>query len=140
MVHTFFERLIEAYIPRIDKYLETVGEYIDIIQVNDDLGTQNGLLVSKDIYREMIKPYHKKLWQYIRQKSGKYILLHSCGSIYDLIPDLIEIGVDAINPVQVSAKNMDSKKLKSEFGKDITFWGGGCDTQEILTMWQSRRC
>jgi uroporphyrinogen decarboxylase len=132
MVHRFFEKQVEAYIPRIDKYLEAVGDCIDIIEVNDDLGTQSNLQFSTALYREMIKPYHKKLWQYIKQKSGKYILLHSCGSIYELIPDLIEIGVDAINPVQVSAKNMDSKKLKKEFGKDITFWGGGCDTQNIL--------
>ena len=80
----------------------------------------------------MVKPYHKKLWQYINQKSKRYILLHSCGSIYEFIPDLIEIGVDTINPVQVSAKDMDTKKLKTEFGKDITFWGGGCDTQKVL--------
>jgi len=80
----------------------------------------------------MLKPYQKRLWQYIKQKSNKHILFHSCGSIYELIPDLIEIGVDAINPVQVSAKNMDTRKLKMEFGKNITFWGGGCDTQEIL--------
>lgn len=132
MVHRFFERLIEAYIPRIDKYFEAVGDNVDIVQVNDDLGTQNGPQFGREIYQEMLKPYHKKLWQYIKQKSKKYILLHSCGSIYELIPDLVEIGVDAINPVQVSAKNMDSKKLKTEFGKDITFWGGGCDTQKVL--------
>ncbi len=132
MAHRFLEKQVEAYIPRIDKYLEAVGNYIDVIQVNDDLGTQNGLQLSKELYVEMLKPYHKKLWRHIKQKSKKHILLHSCGSIYELIPDLIEMGIDAINPVQVSAKNMDSKKLKTEFGKDITFWGGGCDTQKIL--------
>jgi len=132
MAHRFLEKQVEAYIPRIDKYLEAVGNYIDVVQVNDDLGTQNGLQLSRELYIEMLKPYHKKLWQYIKQKSKKHILLHSCGSIYELIPDLIEMGVDAINPVQVSAKNMDSKKLKTEFGKDITFWGGGCDTQKVL--------
>ena len=81
----------------------------------------------------MIKPYHKQLWQYIKEKSQKPILFHSCGSIYELIPDLIEIGVDALNPVQVSAANMDTRKLKKEFGKDLTFWGGGCDTQAVLS-------
>ncbi|MCL4377961.1 MAG: uroporphyrinogen decarboxylase family protein [Actinobacteria bacterium] len=132
MAQRFFEKQIEAYIPRIDRYIEMVGDYIDIIQVNDDLGTQNGPQFNRELYKEILKPYHKKLWQYIKQKSKKYLLLHSCGSIYELIPDLIEIGIDAINPVQVSARNMDSKKLKIEFGKDITFWGGGCDTQKIL--------
>ena len=67
-----------------------------------------------------------------KEKSGKPLLLHSCGSIYEIIPDLIEIGIDALNPVQVSAKNMDTVKLKKEFGKDLTFWGGGCDSQKIL--------
>ncbi len=133
LAHRYFERQIKAYLPRIDKYLEAVGEYVQIIQVNDDLGSQNGPLLSPDLYREMVKPYHKQLWQYIKEKSGKPILLHSCGSVYDLIPDIIEMGVDALNPIQVSAANMDSAKLKAEFGKDIVFWGGGCDTQHVLS-------
>jgi uroporphyrinogen decarboxylase len=123
---------VDAYLPRIDEYINSVGKYIDVIQVNDDLGTQNSPQMSRELYREMLKPYHKKLWSYIKERSGKPILLHSCGSIYDLIPDLIEIGVDALNPVQVSARNMDTRKLKREFGRYITFWGGGCDTQKIL--------
>jgi len=132
LAHRILQKQIEAYLPRVEKYLEAVGDYVQIIQVNDDLGFQNGPLISPPLYREMIKPYHKQLWGFIKEKSKKPILLHSCGSIYQLIPDLIEIGVDALNPVQVSAANMDSKKLKKEFGKDITFWGGGCDTQNVL--------
>lgn len=132
LVHHYFERQIEAYIPRIDDYIEKAGQYLDIIQVNDDLGTQNGLMLSTGLYNEMIRPYHARLWAYIKQKSKKYILLHSCGSVYGLIPGFIEMGVDALNPVQVSARDMDTAKLKKEFGKDITFWGGGCDTQKIL--------
>ncbi len=132
LAHRYFERQIEAYLPRIDKYIEAVGEHIDIIQVNDDLGGQSGPLISPDLYREMVKPYHAKLWQYIKEKSGKPILLHSCGSVYEFIPDFIEMGVDILNPVQVSAANMDSAKLKAEFGRDLVFWGGGCDTQHVL--------
>lgn len=132
LAHRLLERQVGAYLPRIDKYVEAVGPYVQIIQVNDDLGTQNGPQIAPELYREMIKPYHKKLWQYIKDKSQKPLLLHSCGSIYELIPDLIEMGIDALNPVQVSAANMDTKKLKKEFGKDITFWGGGCDTQTVL--------
>ena len=132
LVHHILEKQLEVYLPRVDKYIEAVGDYVQVIQVNDDLGSQNSLLVSPDMYREMIKPYHKKLWRFIKEKSGKPLLLHSCGSIYELIPDLIEIGIDALNPIQVSAENMDSKKLKKEFGKDITSWGGGCDTQKVL--------
>ena len=126
------ESQIEAYLPRIDKYINAVGDYIDIILVNDDLGMQNGLQVSKELYIEMIKPYQKKLWSYVKDKSKKPLLLHSCGAISSIIPDLIECGVDASNPIQVSAVGMDTKKLKKEFGSDIVFWGGGCDTQNVL--------
>lgn len=132
MAHRLLSRQVEAYLPRIDKYIEAVGPYVQIIQVNDDLGAQNGPQIAPELYREMVKPYHKKLWRYIKEKSQKPLLLHSCGSIYELIPDLIEMGIDALNPVQVSAANMDTKRLKKEFGKDITFWGGGCDTQTVL--------
>jgi len=132
LAHALMGRLVDCYAERVRRYVEAVGEYCTVIQVNDDLGTQNGLQIAPETYREMIKPYHERLWGLIKKLSGKPLLLHSCGSIYELIPDLIEIGVDAINPVQVRAANMDSKKLKREFGKDLTFWGGGCDTQQVL--------
>ncbi len=132
LAHHLMGRLVDCYRPRVERYIEAVGDYVDIIQVNDDLGTQNGPQISPELYREMVKPYHRRLWEMIKRLSGKPLLLHSCGSIYDVIPDLIEIGVDAINPVQVSAKNMDGALLKREFGADLTFWGGGCDTQSIL--------
>jgi uroporphyrinogen decarboxylase len=134
LARRMFEKQLEAYLPRIDRYIEAVGEYLDIIQVNDDLGAQNGPVIGPALYREMIKPYHKKLWEYIKQKSGKPLLLHSCGSIYKLIPDIIECGIDALNPVQVSAADMDTRKLKKEFGKELAFWGGGCDTQSVLPL------
>ena len=132
MAHRFFERQVEAYLPRVEQYLRAVGPYVQAIQVNDDLGGQQGPLLSPPLYREMIKPYHRQLWSAIKQASGKPLLLHSCGSIRALIPDLIELGVDAINPVQVSAAGMDTAELKRQFGKDLTFWGGGCDTQSVL--------
>ena len=132
LAHRLLERQLEAYLPRIESYIDAVGEYIDIIQVNDDLGTQDGPMLSPSLYREMIKPYHKMLWGFIKKASNKPLLLHSCGSVYDLIPDIIECGIDALNPVQVSARNMETARLKREFGADLTFWGGGCDTQEVL--------
>lgn len=132
LAHALMGRLVECYEERVEKYVAAVGPYCDLIQVNDDLGTQNGLQLSLQTYREMIKPYHARLWGQIKRLSGKPLLLHSCGSIYDVIPDLIEMGVDAINPVQIRATNMDSARLKREFGRDLTFWGGGCDTQVVL--------
>ena len=132
LVHRLLGKLVDAYLPRVDKYIDAVGQYVDIVAVNDDLGAQNGPQLSPELYREMIKPYQKRLWQYIKERSGKPLFLHACGSVYKLIPDLIDCGVDVLNPIQVSAADMDTRTLKREFGKDLTFWGGGCDTQAVL--------
>ncbi|HPO51576.1 MAG TPA: uroporphyrinogen decarboxylase family protein [bacterium] len=126
-----FDHLVNAYIERFKKYRKHVCDYVQIVNVNDDLGTQQGLQISPVMYRKLVKPYQKKLYQFIKE-SNVFLFLHSDGSIYDIIPDLIEIGVDIINPVQFTAENMQLEKLKKEFGKYITFWGGGCDTQHIL--------
>jgi uroporphyrinogen decarboxylase len=105
---------------------------VDVILVNDDLGTQAGPMLSPDLYRKRIKPFQRRLFSHLKSVSGLPLLFHSCGSVRWAIPDLIEVGVDALNPVQVSAAGMDSAELKRDFGRDITFWGGGCDTQHVL--------
>lgn len=87
----------------------------------------------------MIWPYQKKLFQFIKKKTDAFLLLHSCGSTSRFIPYLIEAGVDALNPIQVSAAEMDTKKIKKEFGNDISFWGGGCDTQQILNRGSAKQ-
>lgn len=114
--------------------IEKLGEYISIVRLGDDLGMQNTTRISPEMYRKYVKPRQKKLFSFIKKLSKKqiYIFLHSCGSVYEIIPDFIEIGVDILNPVQIAAANMDSKKLKKEFGDALTFWGGGVDTQHIL--------
>ena len=113
--------------------LSEFGNYINMVYTGNDVGSQNNLLISPSIYRKYIKPRQNELNSFIRSKKPDiFIFYHSCGSIYEIIPDLIEVGVDALNPVQVSAANMDTKKLKKEFGKDLTFWGGGVDTQRVL--------
>jgi uroporphyrinogen decarboxylase len=132
IAHAILERLLEGYKKRCDFYLDRVGKYVQVVLVNDDLGTQQGPMLSIDCYKEMIWPYQKELFGYIKKKADVFVLLHSCGSVYRFIPYLIEAGVDALNPVQVSAAEMDSANLKKEFGQDITFWGGGCDTQRVL--------
>jgi uroporphyrinogen decarboxylase len=113
-------------------YLDEVGEYVQVVCQGDDLGTQIGPWISPKMYRQWIKPRHKALFDFMRSKTRAKIFLHSCGSVYDLIPDLIDIGVDALSPVQVSAAKMDLANLKRDFGKDICFWGGGVDTQNVL--------
>jgi uroporphyrinogen decarboxylase len=92
---------------------------------------QDGPMMSMDLYRKMIKPYHRRLFGYIKSRTPAKILYHTCGSVAHLIPDIIEMGVDALNPVQVSAKGMDTRALKREFGRDLSFWGA-VDTQRVL--------
>ena len=93
---------------------------------------QNGPVMSKRMYREFFKPRHARLWKRAKELADVKVMLHTCGSVQRLLPDLIEAGLDAIQPVQISAKGMDAAELKRDFGKDITFWGGGCDTQTVL--------
>ncbi len=126
------DRLLEVYMQRFERFASTLGPYVDVIEVDDDLGMQEGPFMSLSMYRRLIKPRHKALYGFIKSKCGARLLLHCCGSIRPFLPDLIEIGVDILNPVQVAAKDMDTRRLKSEFGKDIVFWGGGCDTQRVL--------
>lgn len=126
------DRIVEMQKKTFEEYISAVGDYVQIIQVGDDLGTQHGPFMSLEIYRKLLKPRHRRLWQFIKKKTDAYLFLHCCGSISQFIPDLIELGVDALNPVQVSAKGMDTNRLKKDFGDDITFWGGGCDTQKVL--------
>ena len=117
-----------------DRVLAEVGEYLQVVMVGDDLGTQNGPMISPESYRKLVKPAQKKVWQFIKSKTKAFLFLHSCGSVRKFIPDWIELGLDILNPVQVAARDMDPKELKREFGRDLTFWGGGCDTQRILTF------
>jgi uroporphyrinogen decarboxylase len=132
LAEAIMDRLAEAYIRRFDHYIEAVGPYVDIINVNDDLGQQDRLLISPKTYRTLVKPYQKKIYDYIHRKTSAQLFLHSDGSIRAVIPDLIEIGVQILNPCQFTAAGMDSAELKREFGKELTFWGAGVDTQTTL--------
>ncbi len=126
------DRLTEIHIANLEKFLDAVEGYVQIIQMGDDLGTQLAPQISPQMYRRFFKPRHKLLYERIRKRAGIHLFLHSCGAIADLLPDLIEVGVEIINPVQTSARGMEPEKMKREFGKDLTFWGGGCDTQRVL--------
>ncbi|MDW7679097.1 MAG: uroporphyrinogen decarboxylase family protein [bacterium] len=125
-------KLTEVHLKNLQGYLQATSGYIQIIQMGDDLGTQSSPQISPDMYRELIKPHHQLIYRYVKEHSNLYVFLHSCGSIYEFIQDLIEAGIDILNPVQTSAKNMEPLRLKQEFGDKITFWGGGIDTQHIL--------
>ena len=118
------------------EYFNTVnakmGKYIDSIEVNGDLGTQLNLMCTPDSYEQTVYPYLKRFCQYVHENSDIKIFMHSCGAINLALPYIVDAGVDAINPVQISANDMDPKMLKEKYGKDICFWGGGCDTQTVL--------
>ncbi len=131
--HDLLERLTNMHLTRLEKYLGLVGPYIDIILFGDDLGMQSGPQISPRMYREFFKPRHARMWKRAKELADVKVMLHCCGGIRPLLPDLIDAGLDAVNPVQISCNGMDSAGLKRDFGKDITFWGGGCDTQWLLS-------
>jgi len=128
----FMERLYEKKVVFWENRMKVYGDTADMISENDDFGTQAGLFVSPRMLRELVLPYHKKLYAKIREKYDVKVVLHSCGAISEIIPDLIELGIDALNPVQTTAAGMDPAQLKKNFGNDVTFWGGGIDTQKTL--------
>lgn len=126
------ERVTESACIAWENSLGEIGGLLDIAATGDDLANQLAPMVSIDMFEELLKPGYKKIIDTIKKHTEAKVSFHSCGSISKFIPHLIDIGVDIINPVQVSAKDMNTKKLKKEFGKDIVFWGGGCDTQKVL--------
>ncbi len=114
------------------RFLEEAGEYVDVVITSDDLGSQNAPLISPKMYRRLIKPFHAELIAAIKSRTKAKVFFHSDGNIYPLLGDLIEIGVDLLNPVQVSARDMgDTARLKREFGARLSFCGA-IDTQQVL--------
>ncbi len=130
--HDFLDRLVESHLANLETFLGSVGGSIDIIVFGDDLGMQTGPQISRTMYRELFKPRHSLMWKRAKELAPVKVMLHCCGGVRELLPDLIDAGLDAINPVQVSCAGMDAGQLKRDFGKDIVFWGGGCDTQVTL--------
>lgn len=130
--HRFLDALLEMHLANLETFLANYGTFIDIIAFGDDLGMQTGPMISPAMYREFFFPRHRLLWQTARKLANVKVMLHSCGGIYPLLPMLIEAGLDAVNPVQTTCQDMQPERLKREFGRDLTFWGGGCDTREVL--------
>lgn len=126
------EALVQHHLGTLEKVCAAVGDVVDVIRFGDDLGSDLGPLFSPVTYRKLIKPRQKLMTDYVHANSSMKTFLHSCGSIHAFLPDLIEAGFDAINPVQITAKDMEPWRLKRDFGADITFWGGGADTRDVL--------
>ncbi len=132
MILKMLDKLTEIHLARLEPLIEAVAPYAQVIIFGDDLGAQNNSLISPSMYRDIFFPRHKEIFEFVKKKSDMRTFLHSCGAISTLMPDLIETGLDIINPVQVNATGMEPEKLKKEFGKDLVFWGGGVDTQHTL--------
>ena len=127
----FLDKILTLYLEFYGKYLDIVGPYIQVIDYNDDIGMQTGPLLSPAMFKKYLKPRYGKIFQLIRSKTKAKIFMHSCGSVYQLIPDLIEIGLDILNPIQPLATNMDIEGLKRNFGEKLCFHGG-IDIQRLL--------
>jgi Uroporphyrinogen decarboxylase (URO-D) len=134
-VWAVFEKQCEYALKNLDTLMDLFGETVQVaLLTGTDFGTQRGPFISLASYRDLFKPFHKQLNDLLHRRSNWKTFIHSCGSVYQLIPDFIEAGFDILNPVQCSAAEMDPARLKREFGKDLVFWGGGVDTQKTMAF------
>jgi uroporphyrinogen decarboxylase len=133
---TFCEALIDRtaqyWVDWMGGFLGQVGDLLDIIMIGDDLAGQHGPLFSPKFYRKVVRPRQQRVIDTIKKHTHAKIWYHTCGNCSQYIPDLIEMGVDILNPVQISARQMEPKSLKEKFGKNMVFWGGGIDSQHVL--------
>ena len=134
MIHALFEKMTGVWMEKIDQLVEAAGGNVDAVPVYNDLGSNLGGLYSNETVKEMVIPYIRRFNDHVEKVSDYHIILHSCGSVYQYIPDLIDAGVKILNPVQLGAKDMEPEKLKMEFGKDLVFWGGAIDPQHTLAF------
>jgi uroporphyrinogen decarboxylase len=128
------DRTLAFWLGYYTEFLKEIGDLVDVVMIGDDIACQSGPLFSPEFYRRVVKPRQKRLVQHIRSLTKARIWYHSCGSVRQFIPDLLDNGIDILNPVQISAADMDPRELKSQFGGRLTFWGGGIDTQKVLSF------
>ena len=128
------DKVLEYWMGYYTELLGEIGDIIDIVMIGDDLAGQNGPLFSMDFYRSVLKPRQKKLIEHVKSFTEAKVCYHTCGSCFEFIPELIEIGIDILNPVQVGLKNMEPQKIKDEFGKQISLCGGGIDSGYTLAL------
>jgi uroporphyrinogen decarboxylase len=132
-VHKFLDTVMEKHMANLKAYLDAVGDYIDIIGFGDDMGSQTGPQFSPEVYMEFLYPREKTMWSYVHERFPEMkICLHCCGGVRPLMPLMAEAGLDAINPVQFTCKDMALADLKKELHGKLSLWGGGCDTRDVL--------
>jgi len=134
-IHSIFEKQTDIALHNLSRFAPIAGDIIDVAYIcGTDFGTQNSLFCSPETFDELYKPYYRKINDWIHSNTRWKTFKHSCGAIFDLIPNLIDAGFDILNPVQISATGMDPAKLKKEYGDHLVFWGGGVDTQQVLAF------
>jgi len=126
------DRVLKFWLDYYTGFMKEIGDIIDVVMIGDDLAGQNAPLFPPEFYRSVVKPRQKKLVQHIKSLTKSKIWYHSCGALVEYIPDLMDNGIDILNPVQITAQGMDPEFLKKRFGKELVFWGGGIDSQHIL--------
>ena len=126
------DRTLAFWIDYYTGFMAEIGDLVDVVMIGDDVGGQSGPLFSPEFYRKIVKPRQKKLVRHIKSLTKAKIWYHTCGSVADYIPDLLDNGIDILNPVQTSAEGMDPAELKTRYGEKLTFWGGAIDTQHVL--------
>lgn len=131
--HAFLDRVVELHLANLERFLGAVGPHIDIILFGDDLGMQSGPQISPAMYQEFFQPRERLMWRRVHELAPHLrIMLHCCGGVRELLPGLIAAGLNAINPVQITCRGMEPAGLKADFGGRLTFWGGGCDTRDMI--------
>ena len=132
-LNEIFQMQTEIMMKNLEIYHQAVGDKIQIVWISGtDFGTQNGEFFGVDIFRKLYKPYYKKVNDWVHKNTSWKTFYHCCGSIVNYLDDFVDMGVDILNPVQVSAKGMDPHMLKEKYGSKLVFWGGGIDTQHTL--------
>ncbi len=132
LCETLLDRVLGFWLDWFRAFLDEVGDLVDVIMIGDDLAGQKGPLFRPDFYRRVVKPRQKRLVQYIRSRTQAKIWYHTCGACYGFIPELLDNGIDILNPVQISAEGMEPARLKAQYGDRLVFWGGGIDAQHVL--------
>ncbi len=127
-----YEILVSAWLENLRRFVAAVRDRVQILQICDDFGTQTAPFLSVKMFRERLLPFYKRGLDWVHANTAMKVFLHSDGAIYPLIPSIIEMGVDILNPVQTSASGMDPVRLKAEFGDRLTFWGASLDCQQTL--------
>jgi uroporphyrinogen decarboxylase len=132
VLEAIIDQTLKFWLDWFRLFLDEVGDVVDVIMIGDDLAGQNGPLFSPRLYRTIVKPRQKRLVQYLKSRTRAKIWYHSCGSVTEYIPDLLDNGIDILNPVQISARGMEPARLKAAYGDRLVFWGGGIDPQHVL--------